>query len=96
MFFCSISVAGNPLVGNAAYPTIVSDYKTSFARLSKMHADIFLAPHGDQFGLAGKVARMKPGAPNPFVDPGELGRFLAKARADFDAELGRQTAARGK
>lgn len=91
MLFCSISVAGNPLVGNAAYPDIVQDYRRSFARLAQMHADIFLAPHGNQFDLDGKLARMKPGAPNPFIDPGELPRFLTKARADFDAELARQT-----
>jgi metallo-beta-lactamase class B len=58
-----------------------------------MQADIFLAPHGVQFGLADKLAKMKPGAPNPFIDPGELHRFLAKARSDYDAELARQLAA---
>ncbi len=93
MFFCSISVAGNPLVGNTAHPQIVSEYRNSFARLAKMKADIFLAPHAEQFGLADKLARMKPGAPNPFIDPGELPRFAAKARADFDAELAKQQAA---
>ncbi len=51
MFFCSMSVAGNPLVGNKAYPRIVSDYRASFARLKKMKADIFLAPHGSQFAM---------------------------------------------
>ena len=94
MFFCSISVAGNPLVNNAAYPDIAGDYKRSFARLDRMQADIFLAPHGDQFGLAAKLARVKPGAPSPFIDPGELRRFLAKAKTDYDAELARQMAAR--
>ncbi len=93
MFFCSISVAGNPLVGNTAHPQIVREYRGSFARLKTMKADIFLAPHGEQFGLAGKLARRKPGAPNPFIDPGELQRFTATSEADFDAELARQRAA---
>jgi metallo-beta-lactamase class B len=96
MFFCSISVAGNPLVNNAAYPNIVDDYKASFAKLNTMQADIFLAPHGGQFGLDAKLAKMKAGAPNPFIDPGELHRYLAQARADFDAELARQRAAAKK
>ncbi|MDB5740828.1 MAG: subclass metallo-beta-lactamase, partial [Alphaproteobacteria bacterium] len=87
MFFCSISVAGNPLTGVAAYPNIVSDYRASFARLEKMKTDIFLAPHGNQFGLDDKLPRLKPGAPNPFVDPGELPRFIAKAKADFEDAL---------
>jgi metallo-beta-lactamase class B len=96
MFFCSISVAGNPLLGNAAYPNIQADYMASFAKLNAMQADIFLAPHGGQFDLDAKLAKMKPGAPNPFVDPGELHRFLAKARSDYDAELARQVAAAKK
>lgn len=95
MFFCSISVGGNPLTGDTAYPDIARDYKASFARLDKMRADVFLAPHGDQFGLEGKLARMKPGAPNPFIDPGELPRFLIQSRADYDTELAKQMAAQG-
>jgi metallo-beta-lactamase class B len=92
MFFCSISVAGNPLVDNTAYPNIVRDYRASFAKLKAMHADIFLAPHGEQFGLAAKLAKMKTGGPNPFVDPGEKDRFLAKMQQDFDAQLAKQSA----
>ena len=94
LFFCSISVAGNPLAGTPAYPSIVSDYRASFARLKKMEADIFFAPHGGQFDMAEKLAKMKPGAPNPFIDAGELQRFAAKAEQDFDKELAKQQAAK--
>jgi metallo-beta-lactamase class B len=94
MFFCSISVAGNPLIANAAYPQIVSNYRTSFARLKTMDADIFLAPHGAQFGMADKLAKVKPGAPNPFVNAGEVQRFAAKAEADFNKQLAEQQAAK--
>jgi metallo-beta-lactamase class B len=94
MFFCSISVAGNPLVGNAAYPQIVSDYRASFARVKAMQADVFLAPHGEQFGLADKLAKMKPGASNPFIDAGEKDRFLTGMKKDFDKALAKQQAAK--
>jgi metallo-beta-lactamase class B len=87
MFFCSISVAGNPLPGSPAYPNIVSDYRASFAKLEKMKTDIFLGPHGNQFGLDDKLPKLKPGAPNPFVDPGEFPRFIAKAKSDFEDAL---------
>ena len=90
MFFCSISVAGNPLVGNTAYPKIADDYKASFRKLEAMQADVFFAPHGVQFGLDDKFARLKPGKPNPFVDPGELHRFLAAAKTDFDTQMSKQ------
>jgi metallo-beta-lactamase class B len=92
MFFCSISVAGNPLGAKPAYPAIVSDYRASLARLKKMDADIFFAPHGNQFGLPEKLAKMKPGAPNPFIDAGELPRFAEKAEAAFNKDLVRQQA----
>ena len=94
MFFCSITAAGNPLAGTPAYPTILSDYRASFARLMKMDADIFFAPHGGQFDMAKKLAKIKPGAPNPFIDAGELQRFAAKAEQDFDKELAKQQAAK--
>jgi len=94
MFFCSISVAGNPLAGTPAYPGIVSDYRASFARLKKMDADIFFAPHGGQFGMAEKLAKVKPGAPNPFIDASELQRFAAQAEQAFDQELAKQQAAK--
>ncbi|MBA2588187.1 MAG: subclass B3 metallo-beta-lactamase [Alphaproteobacteria bacterium] len=92
MFFCSISVAGNPIAGKLAYPTIVSDYRASFARLKKMDADIFLAPHGGQFHMEEKLAKMKPGAPNPFIDAKELPDMVQKAEAAFDKDLARQQA----
>ena len=92
MFFCSISVAGNPIAGKLAYPTIVSDYRASFARLKKMDADIFLAPHGVQFHMAEKLARVKPGAPKPFIDAKELPDMVQKAEAAFDKDLARQQA----
>jgi len=94
MFFCSISVAGNPLTGDSAYPNIVEDYQKSFARLDKMEVDIFLAPHGEQFGMDAKLAKVAAGGPNPFVDSGELRRRLTKLKADFDTELAKQQAAR--
>ena len=95
MFFCSISVAGNPLTGNSAYPNIADDYKQSFARLDKMNADIFLAPHGDQFGLEAKLARLKSGGPNPFIDAGELHRRVPILKAAFEKELAKQRDAAG-
>ena len=97
MFFCSMSVAGNPLVGNKAYPRIVSDYRASFARLKTMKADVFLAPHGDQFGLARKYAALQDNekkklvnAANPFIDKGEMQRVVAGQEKAFDAQLKRE------
>jgi metallo-beta-lactamase class B len=93
MFFSSLTVVA-PLVDNAAYPQIASDFRASFAKLKKMDADIFFAPHGEQFEMASKLAKMSPGAPNPFIDAGTKDRVLAAMERQFERQLARQQAAK--
>jgi len=90
IFYCSTSVADNPLVNNSEYPTIASDYRTSFAKLRAIDADVFLAPHALFFHPREKLKKVKPGAPNPFVDPGELHRLVDESERNFDEELAKQ------
>ncbi len=93
LLYCSTSVAANRLVSKAKgpqYPGIVEAYQATFAKLKTMQADVFLAPHAEQFGLAGKRARLAAGAPNPFVDPSELQKVVAASEAAFKTELARQ------
>lgn len=90
IILCSTSVAANRLAPRPQYPGIVADYQATFTRLAGMKADVFLAPHPEQFGFAGKLAARAPGKPSPFVDPAELGRRVAASRAEFEAELARQ------
>ena len=90
IFFCSTSVPGYSLIHNKAYPNIVEDYRSSFAKLRKLNADVFLAPHGNFFDLAEKRTRMGQGKPNPFVDPKEFQAFVEKSSHDFEAELKKQ------
>lgn len=96
LIFCSTSVAANRLASRTRgpqYPGIVADYRTAFARLKTLKADVFLAPHAEQFGLKAKLEKVKPGAPSPFVDPGELARVVQASEADFDKQLKAQTEA---
>jgi metallo-beta-lactamase class B len=95
LIYCSTSVAANRLAGGRGpqYPGIVADYRRSFAKLRADKAEVFLALHAEQWGLKDKLAKMKPGAPSPFVDPGELGRVMRASEADFETQLARQTAA---
>ncbi|MBI5942686.1 MAG: subclass B3 metallo-beta-lactamase [Caulobacterales bacterium] len=90
IILCSTTVAANRLAPRPQYPVIVADYQATFTRLAGMKADVFLAPHPEQFGFAGKLAARAPGKPSPFVDPAELGRRVAASRAEFEAELARQ------
>jgi metallo-beta-lactamase class B len=95
LLYCSTSVAANRLVSRERgpqYPGIVEDYRNSFARLKTLKADVFLAPHGEQFGLEAKRAKLKSDGANPFVDPEELARRVTASEADFSRELARQEA----
>ena len=92
LFFCSITAGGLPLAGKNARPHLVEQFRASFAKLKTMDADIFLAPHGVQFSLAEKLAKLKPGVPNPFIDAGEFHRVVAGMEKDFDKELAKQQA----
>jgi metallo-beta-lactamase class B len=95
LYYCSTSVAANRLASKARgpqYPGIVDDYRRSFARLKTMQADVFLAPHAEQFGLAGKRARLAAGEKTAFVEPADLPRTVGASEAAFETELGRQQA----
>ncbi len=84
---------GYKLVGNDAYPTIASDYERMFTVLKSLPADIFLGAHGSYFDMEAKYARMKPGAPNPFVDPDGYKKFVTQKEREFRNELAKQKAA---
>lgn len=93
MIYCSTSVAANRLVSKTKgpqYPGIVADYEKSFANLKTMKADVFLAPHAEQFGMTEKRAALAAGGPNPFIDPGLLQKTVAASEKAFREELAKQ------
>ena len=89
VFFSSVSVvAPTRLVNNRDYPNIVDDYKATFKKLKVLPCDIFLAPHGDQFGLVQKAQQLKQSVnPNPFVDPTGWRRLIGNAESGFMRQL---------
>ena len=90
VFPCSVSVAGNRLIGNRAYPGIVSDYRRSIAMLGTLHADIVLPSHPELADVIARGKRRKAGDPTAFVDPTLLPKIVANAKVAFDADLARQ------
>jgi metallo-beta-lactamase class B len=87
LFLCGLTVSSYKLTNNNNYPNIVQDARETLRRLGGMHADVVLASHGFYFDLEGKAARQKAGAPNPFVDAGELGRHIAEMEKDLEETL---------
>lgn len=87
---CSLTVAGQKLVGNDRYLGAVSDFRQSIDRLATIKPDIFLNFHASGFDLAEKRKRQLDGDAAAFVDPGEWPRRRIAANEAFEAELVRQ------
>jgi metallo-beta-lactamase class B len=87
VFLCSITVAGNILVGNRAYPAIAADYEKTFAKLAKMRADIVLTTHPEISDVLGREARVEAGHRNAFIDPEALPKIVAHSKRDFATAL---------
>lgn len=91
VFVCSTSAPDYKLLSNQKYPNIVSDYRTTFARLKSFPCDVFLGSHGRFFDLASKRAAMKRNpASNPFVNSQDYRNYLSRSEAEFENELKRQ------
>ena len=84
LFACSVTVAGNKLVGNARYPNIVADFRRSFDTLGATAADVVLPFHPESVDLFGRVKR------GAVVDRSVLPKMVVEARTAFEAELARQ------
>ena len=87
LFLCSITVAGNILVGNRAYPGIASDFCATFRKLGTMKADIVLPSHPDIAEVIERQARREAGEPDAFIDPQTLPSLVAHFSASFEAAL---------
>ncbi len=93
LVFCSASVAANRITPPLQYPGIVEAYRTTFAKAKAMKVDVFLAPHPEFFDMTGKRAKLKDGAPNPFINSDEFKPFIEMMEAAFEKILAERTAA---
>ena len=89
VFFPSANInPGVRLFGNSAYPQIAADFEHSFAIWKSLPCDVFLACHGEFYGMEKKYARLRAGAiKNPFVDPDGYRQFVAETEQTFREHL---------
>lgn len=90
VFPCSMTVAGNKLVGNKGYPGIVGDFRQTFARMRSLPADIVLPAHPEMADVLGRARRRDAGDSSAFVAPEVLHRMIGEAEVAFDGELKRE------
>lgn len=94
LFATSLTVAGQNLIDDPAYPQAAADFRATFSRLKRERADIFVNFHPDFFNMAQRRAAQRGGKADAFVDPTELRRQVDAAENAFQQELTRQRAAR--
>jgi metallo-beta-lactamase class B len=82
---------GYKLTHNSRYPQMAEDYERTFRVLKALHCDVFLGAHGSYYGMEAKVARLKVGGENPFIDPEGYKAYVAEREAAFRKELAKQS-----
>lgn len=94
---CHVVIVGSPnvnpgykLVDNRRYPQIASDYEKTFRVLASLPCDVFLGAHGVYYGMNAKLKRLRPGGPNPFIDPQGYRAYVKEREQAFRAELASQ------
>jgi metallo-beta-lactamase class B len=68
-------------------PAIEAEFTRTFATLRTLPCDVPLGDHPAQYNMAAKYARVKPGAPNPFVDRDGCWNEAEIQEAMFHAQL---------
>lgn len=91
LFICGATAPGYKLTNNSTYPTVMSDFRRSFATWRKLPCDIFLGAHASYFDMAEKRGRMGAGKPNPFIDPAGCRAFLDAAERRIVDQAAKET-----
>ena len=78
---------GVKLLGTPDYPTMAADFARTFRVLEALPCDVFGAQHPYFFEMEAKVARLKDGGSNPFIDPGGCHAVIAQAESAYLRQL---------
>ena len=82
---------GVKLLNNPKYPNWAADYAKTFQVLRSLKCDVFLGPHGSQYGMREKYARLQKGEkPNPFIDPSGYASLVDQSERTYKAQLARE------
>jgi metallo-beta-lactamase class B len=75
-------------------PSVAEELNRSFKTVRALPCDVQLGDHGAQYNMQEKYAKLKDGAPNPFIDPASCTQEADVEEAMMHALLAEQQAAR--
>jgi metallo-beta-lactamase class B len=75
-------------------PAIAAEFDRSFAVVKALPCDVQLGDHPSQYGMIEKYAKLKPGAPNPFIDKATCKKETAIEEAMYHAIVAEQEKAK--
>jgi metallo-beta-lactamase class B len=87
---------GFQLVNNTQVPGIADEYARAFKVMRSLPCDVPLGSHPGMYNMAEKFAKVKPGSPNPWIDPAGYKTELDIDEAMFHAVLDAQQKAAAK
>ena len=71
-------------------PPVIEEFNRSFAVVRTLPCDVPLGDHPSEYGMTEKYAKLKPGGPNPFIDPAGCHQESDLQEAMFKAILSEQ------
>jgi len=74
-------------------PAVAEEFNRAFKTVRSLPCDVQLGDHGAQYNMQEKYAKLKEGAPNPFIDPSSCTLEADVEEAMFHAILKEQEAA---
>jgi metallo-beta-lactamase class B len=88
MFGCSLRAPG------VVPPAVAEEFARSFKVVAALPCDVQLGDHPAQYNMQAKYAKLKPGAPNPFISPATCKDEAGISEAMVKAILDEQKSAR--
>jgi metallo-beta-lactamase class B len=88
VFGCSLRAPGK------ITPDVEAEFNHSFQVVRTYPCDVQLGDHPSEYGMIDKYAKLKPGAPNPFIDKPSCTREIDMEEKMFHAILAEQAAAK--
>ena len=86
VFGCSLRA------GNFISPEVAAEFNHSFSVVRTFPCDVLLGDHTSEYDMEGKYAKLKPGAPNPFIDKPTCTKEIDMEEAMFHAIMAEQAA----